>query len=152
MIPTSPRLAKRLLVQLFMAWYLFLVGTSGFKISLCEPLAGIHHLNDVDILLESHDRQRDQGDDPWEGAVNLVRTSHLECTSTPGAGKEAAQRGVGRRTGLRGGRLRIRDGLEQRGRQHRRGEGEEVKTNEKQFVSSAADEQNSLQLRTSRLA
>lgn len=103
-------------------------------------------------MLECHDGQRNQGDDPWEGAVNLVRTSHLECTSTPGAGKETAQRGVGRGTGLGGGGLRIWDGLEQRGRQHRRGEGEEVKTNEEQLIGSAADEQNNLKLGRNGLA
>lgn len=104
-------------------------------------------MNDVDILLECHHRQRDEGDDPREGAVNLVRTSHLEGASTPGAGKEAAERGVGGSAGLRGRRLRIRDGLEQRGRQSGRGEGEQVKANEEEFIERTADEQDGLKFR-----
>lgn len=107
-------------------------------------MTGIDQLDDVDILLEQHDRGRDDGNDPRNLAVNLVGARHLESAGTPGAGKEAARSRVGGVARLRGGGHRIRDGLEKRGRQDRRGERQQVDANEEGLVESTADEQHGL--------
>lgn len=81
---------------------LFLVVSAGLEVSLSQPLAGIHHLDDVDKLLERHDGEGNASDDPWPGALELVGTRHLEGTGAPRAGEEAGWLGMGWVAGLSG--------------------------------------------------
>ena len=79
-----------------------------------HQLAGIDHLDNVDKLLESHDRGRDTGDHPRPETVNLVSSGHFQSTSTPWAGEETAWGGMGRVSRLCRGRLGLRDRLQER--------------------------------------
>lgn len=114
------------------------------EVTFCQHLAGVDQLNHVDILLECHDRGRDDGDDPGNLAVDLVGASQLQGTGTPRAGEETARRGVGGVTWLNRRWLRIRERLQEGGGEDRRREGQKVDTNEEQLVEGAADEQDSL--------
>lgn len=107
-------------------------------------MASVDQLNDVNILLEQHDRGRDDGNDPRDLAVNLVCARHFESAGTPGASEEAAGSRVGGVARLRGGGLRIGEGLQKRGRQDRRGERQKVDADEERLVEGAADEQHGL--------
>jgi hypothetical protein len=62
----------------------------------------------------------------------------------PGGGYARGGGGGGGVSGLSGGGLGFRDGLQKRGRQNGRGEGEKVEADEESFVESAADEQDGL--------
>ena len=120
------------------------VGTAALNVSLNQQLAGVDQLDNVDKLLEQHDRGRDGGDDPRERAVDFVGAGHLKGTRTPGAGEKIRRLGMGRVAGLGGGGLGIADGLQKRGGQHRRRKRKEVETNEAELIKSAANEQHGL--------
>lgn len=107
-------------------------------------MAGIDQLDDVDKLLECHDGRRDTGDYPRQGAVNLVGSGEFQSTSAPGTGEEAVGLRVGGISGLRRCRLGIVDRLQERRRKGRRGEREQVKANEEDFVEGTADEKHCL--------
>lgn len=123
---------------------LLAVGTAVLAITLCEPAARVDQLDNVDKLLEQHDRGSDASDDPGPEAVDLVCAGHLERTGTPRAGKKTARHRVGGVSGLHRGRLGVADGLEERGRQDRRREGEQIEADEEQLIESAANEQDNL--------
>lgn len=126
-------------------WPSFLaVGPAGLEVTLSHPAGGIDHLHHIDELLKGHDGERDAGDDPGPGALELVGTGHLEGTGAPWAGEETGRLRVGGVSGLSGGGLGFRDGLQERGRQNGRGEGEKVEADEESLVESAADEQDGL--------
>ena len=90
-------------------------GASGLHVTLRQPATGVDQLDDIDELLERHDRGRNPGDDPRQEAVNLVRTGQLKSTGTPWASEETRRGRMGRVAGLRGGWL-TSDGLQERGR------------------------------------
>lgn len=123
---------------------LLAVGTSAQAVTLCEPAAGVDQLDNVDKLLEQHDRGRDAGDNPGPEAVDLVGAGHLKSAGTPGASEETARHGVGRVSGLHRGGLGITDRLEERRREDRRGEGEQIEADEEKLIESAANEQDNL--------
>lgn len=107
-------------------------------------MAGIDQLDDVDILLEQHNRGRDDGNDPRNLAVDLVGACHLEGAGTPGAGEKAAGSRVGGIPRLRGQGHRVGNGLQKGGRQDRGGKRQKVDTDEECLIKSAADEQHGL--------
>lgn len=100
-------------------------------------------LNDIDDLLQQHNRRRNGRDDPRQTAINLIRPRHFQRSRTPGASKETGRRRMGGITGLHGARLGL-GGLEERRREGGRGEREEVDADEEEFVQGAADEQDRL--------
>lgn len=114
------------------------------KVTLRQPPTGVDQLDDVNKLLEGHDGSRDTGDHPWPEAVELVRSGQFQSTGTPGAGEEAARSGVSRISRLYRGGLGIRRRLQKRGGKSRRGEREQVETNEEELVKGAADEKDRL--------
>lgn len=89
------------------------VRTARLEITLRQHLAGIDQLDDVDILLESHHRGRDNSDDPRYLTVNLVGARHLQSAGTPGAGEETAGRRIGWVAGLGRRWLSIGDWLQE---------------------------------------
>ena len=50
-----------------------LLGLALGYVALCDPLGCFDHLDHVDDLLAEHDWEGDGGEDPWDGAVHLVR-------------------------------------------------------------------------------
>lgn len=44
------------------------------EITLSKPLAGLDNLHNIDPLLECHDWERDNGQDPGDGTIHLVGT------------------------------------------------------------------------------
>lgn len=118
--------------------------TTSLKVTLGHPLAGINHLDDVDKLLERHDRGRNTGDDPRPEAIDLVRTSQLKSAGTPRAGEQAAGLGVRGVSGLGGGWLSIGDRLQKGGGEGGRREGQQVEADEEKLVQAAAEKENDL--------
>lgn len=114
------------------------------EVTLCHPFAGIDQLHNIDELLEGHDGSRDSSNRPWPEAVELVSSGHLQSTSTPWASEKAAWGGVSRVSRLRGGGLLSR--LQKRRRKSRRGEREQVETNEEDLIKGTADEKHSLNI------
>lgn len=100
------------------------------KITFSKPLASLHQLNNVDKLLESHDWGGDSGDNPRPEAVNLVCPGKLQSSGTPWASESL------RRTGILS--------LKKRGRENRRREREQIKTNEEKFIEGTAYEKDCL--------
>lgn len=98
---------------------LLAIGTASLEVTFRQHLTGIDQLNHIDILLERHDRRRNDGDDPGYLAVDLVGTSQLQSTGTPGAGEETARHGVGGVAWLGRGWLRIGKRLQEGGGEDR---------------------------------
>lgn len=131
---------ERLHLQSTSASLFLAVGTSSLKVTLNQQFAGIDQLDDVDDLLEQHDWGRDRSNDPRKGAIDLVGAGHLESTRAPGAGEKIGRLRVSRVSGLDGGGLGIGDGLQERGRQHRRRERKKVEADEEDLVEGTTDE------------
>lgn len=112
------------------------------EVALCHPLAGIDQLHNIDKLLEGHHGSRDSSNRPWPEAVELVSSGHFQSTSTPWASEKAAWGWVSRVSRLRGGGLLSR--LQKRWRKSRRGEREQIETNEENLIKGTADEKHSL--------
>lgn len=66
---SSEELTRLLLVFLGQT-LLFTLG----NVALSKPLTGLDDLDNVDPLFESHDRERDDGQDPRDGTIHLVGT------------------------------------------------------------------------------
>lgn len=101
-------------------------------------------MDDVDKLLERHDRGGNAGDDPRPEAINLVRTSQLKSAGTPRASEQAAWLGVRGVTGLGGEWLSIGNRLQKGGGEGGRREGQQVEADEEELVQAAAEEENNL--------
>jgi hypothetical protein len=101
------------------------------KVTFSKPLAGLHQLNDVDKLLQSHDWGGDSGDNPRPEAVNLVCPGKLQSSGAPGATESRRRIGV--------------LSLKKRRRENRRREGEQIKTNEEKFIEGTAYKKYGLQ-------
>lgn len=114
------------------------------KVALNQPLARMHHLDNVDDLLQRHDRRRNPRDHPRPEAVDLVRSGHLERSRAPWTGKQAGRRRMRGIPGLRGPGLGALGWLQEGGGEGGRGEGEEVEADEEELIQRAADEQYSL--------
>lgn len=112
------------------------------KVTLCQPLAGIDQLHDIDELLEGHYGSRDSSDHPGPEAVKLISSGHFQSTCTPWASEKAAWGRVSRVSRLRGGGPLSR--LQKRWRKSRRGEREQIETNEEKLIKATADEKHSL--------
>lgn len=67
--PSSKGFTRLLLVFLGQT-LLFTLG----NIALSKPLTGLDDLDNVDPLFESHDGERDDGQDPRDGTIHLVGT------------------------------------------------------------------------------
>src|SRR5699024_2231811 len=89
-----------------------------------HQLARIDHLDNVDKLLESHDRGRDTVVHQRSEAVNLISSGHFQGTSTPWTGEETAWSSMGRVSRLCRGRLGLRERLQERWGKGRRRERE----------------------------
>lgn len=106
------------------------------QIALGEPPARLDELDHVDDLLGEHDGEAGDGEDPGDGAVDLVGARHLHRSGGPWRGEDLRGRRLRRAARLVAARFR----LEQRGGEERRAEGEEVEGDEEEFVQGAKGE------------
>lgn len=101
------------------------------EIALSEPFARLDNLHNVDELLHSHNGEADGSKDPGPEGIHLVRARKLEsCRAVRIREDLAQQRCIDLCAGLNLHGLRVGDGVEERGRQKRRGEGQEVEGDE----------------------
>lgn len=61
------------------------------NVTLCQPLAGLDKLDDVDKLLSCHDGEADPSNDPRPEAVHLVCSGELQRTRAVGVGEHLAK-------------------------------------------------------------
>lgn len=113
------------------------------SIPLRKPLARLHQLHDVEYLLARHDGEADTRDDPGPEGVHLVGARELHRPGAAGRGEDVARR-VGRAAGLRGGARVSGVRWEEGWGEDWGGEGEEVKSDEEEFVEGAEDEEDGL--------
>lgn len=113
-------------------------------IPLRQPLTRLHQLNNINPLLERHDGEARDREDPGDGTVHLVRARHLHRRGGEGGGEE--QRGRGAEGP--GGRGQVAGETavcgEQGGGDERAAEAEEVEGDEEEFVEGAGDEEDGL--------
>jgi hypothetical protein len=108
-------------------------------------LARIDKLNDVDELLDEHEREADASNDPGDGGIHLVGSGQFESGGAEGIREDLLQnRRVDLGTGLELG-ADLLDRLNQVGGDERRREAEEVERNEEQLVEGAEGKEDVLE-------
>jgi hypothetical protein len=112
-------------------------------VTLGQPPARLKELNNVHVLLESHDGQADDAERPWDLAVHLVGAGHFHCGGRERRGEESGGLGRGGRAGEEGERFAAVDWKEGGG-DCWRGETEKIESDEEELVEGAADEKDPL--------